>query len=731
MRSILPVPLVALLASTLAVAPPVGAQQLSIERIFASDDFRPATFSAQWTNDGASLVLVETNEQTEAADVWVQGIRTNQRTRLVDGATLLLADSTRPVQIEETVWSPDGTKLLLFSNSQRVWRQNTKGLYSVYDTVTRRLTPVSTEPGWQQFAKFSPDGSRIGFVRDGDLFVVELASGRETRLTSDGGETVVNGVTDWVYEEELDLRDAWRWSPDGRRIAFWRFDQSPIPFYRLENNLATPYPEVFTYRYPKAGEPNSKVRLGVIDAGGGAPTWLPVGDDPDVYLPRMDWLGADTLAVQRMNRHQNRVELLLAPADGRQPRTVLTESDSAWVDIDDDLTWLDDGRFVWSSERDGFNHLYLFDRAGKFVRQLTRGDWDVTSLEGVDRRGGWVYFTSTESRPAERQLYRVKLDGSGKRRISTEPGTHGVSFNPDFSVYVDAWSRAGQPPVYTLRAANGAAIQVPEDNAALAARLREAGVQPLEFMQLPAADGTPLNAWIIKPPNFDRTKKYPLLLYVYGGPGSQTVTDAWGGSRYLWHQLLAQRGYLVASVDNRGTGGRGRDFKKQTYLRLGELESADQISAAKDLAKLPYVDAGRIGIWGWSYGGYMTALTMAVPGGEIFQAGISVAPVTDWRLYDNIYTERFMRTPAENPEGYRASAPIHHAEGIDGDVLLVHGTGDDNVHAQNTVQMVNALEAANKQFGLMIYPNRTHSISGGNTQLHLFTLMTRWITEKL
>ncbi|CAN5281647.1 S9 family peptidase [soil metagenome] len=731
MRSILPVPLVALLASTLAVAPPVGAQQLSIERIFASDDFRPATFSAQWTNDGASLVLVETNEQTEAADVWVQGIRTNQRTRLVDGATLLLADSTRPVQIEETVWSPDGTKLLLFSNSQRVWRQNTKGLYSVYDTVTRRLTPVSTEPGWQQFAKFSPDGSRIGFVRDGDLFVVELASGRETRLTSDGGETVVNGVTDWVYEEELDLRDAWRWSPDGRRIAFWRFDQSPIPFYRLENNLATPYPEVFTYRYPKAGEPNSKVRLGVIDAGGGAPTWLPVGDDPDVYLPRMDWLGADTLAVQRMNRHQNRVELLLAPADGRQPRTVLTESDSAWVDIDDDLTWLDDGRFVWSSERDGFNHLYLFDRAGKFVRQLTRGDWDVTSLEGVDRRGGWVYFTSTESGPAERQLYRVNLDGSGKRRISTEPGTHGISFNPDFSVYVDAWSRAGQPPVYTLRAANGAAIQVPEDNAALAARLREAGVQPLEFMQLPAADGTPLNAWIIKPPNFDRTKKYPLLLYVYGGPGSQTVTDAWGGSRYLWHQLLAQRGYLVASVDNRGTGGRGRDFKKQTYLRLGELESADQISAAKDLAKLPYVDAGRIGIWGWSYGGYMTALTMAVPGGEIFQAGISVAPVTDWRLYDNIYTERFMRTPAENPEGYRASAPIHHAEGIDGDVLLVHGTGDDNVHAQNTVQMVNALEAANKQFGLMIYPNRTHSISGGNTQLHLFTLMTRWITEKL
>jgi dipeptidyl-peptidase-4 len=731
MRSILPVRLVALLASTLAVAPPVGAQQLSVERIFGSADFRPATFSAQWTNDGASLVLVETNEQTEATDVWVQGIRTNQRTRLVDGATLLLADSTRPVQIEETVWSPDGTKLLLFSNSQRVWRQNTKGLYSVYDTVTRRLTPLSTEPGWQQFAKFSPDGSRIGFVRDGDLFVVELASGRETRLTRDGGETVVNGITDWVYEEELDLRDAWRWSPDGRRIAFWRFDQSPIPFYRLENNLATPYPEVFPYRYPKAGEPNSKVRLGVIDAGGGAPTWLPVGDDPDVYLPRMDWLGADTLAVQRMNRHQNRVELLLAPADGRQPRTVLTESDSAWVDIDDDLTWLDDGRFVWSSERDGFNHLYLFDRTGKLVRQLTRGDWDVTSLEGVDRRGGWVYFTSTESGPAERQLYRVKLDGSGKRRISTEPGTHGVSFNPDFSVYVDAWSRAGQPPVYTLRTADGAAIRVPEDNAALTARLGEAGVQPLEFMQLPAADGTPLNAWIIKPPNFDRTKKYPLLLYVYGGPGSQTVTDAWGGSRYLWHQLLAQRGYLVASVDNRGTGGRGRDFKKQTYLRLGELESADQISAAKDLAKLPYVDAGRIGIWGWSYGGYMTALTMALAGGEIFRAGISVAPVTDWRLYDNIYTERFMRTPAENPEGYRASAPIHHAEGVDGELLLVHGTGDDNVHFQNTAQMTNALEAANKQFGLMIYPNRTHSISGGNTQLHLFTLMTRWITEKL
>lgn len=741
----------AALALALVAPASVAAQQrtvqpgLSLQRIFSSSDFRLKGLPAlQWTEDGQRFTYVADG------DLVAEEASTGRRTVLVHGARLLLPDSlrTRPlgvpgqagakdeperIEIEEYQWSPDRRKLLIYTNSQPVWRQNTKGIYYVYDVESGKLTPISRLAGWQMFAKFSPDASKVGFVRDNNLFVTDLATGRETQLTRDGSEQIINGTSDWVYEEELDLRDAWRWSPDGHRIAFWRFDQSPVPTFYMIRETDSVYTRPIPLRYPKAGEPNSRVSMHVVDLAGGQARRLDTGPlSTDVYLARMEWSPAGEVVIQRLNRHQNRLDVLLAnPATG-QSRTLFTEADSAWVDVDDDLTFVNSGKqFLWTSERDGFNHIYLYNRDGTVARQITRGPWDVTALLGVDTRGEHVYFAATEQGAAQRHIYRVRLDGTGFERLSREAGTHTANVSPSGSFYIDGHSRAGVPPVFSLRAADGRQVRVLEDNSRVAANLRALNLPAPEFFKTRAADGkTELNGWMIKPPNFDPSKKYPVLMYVYGGPGSQTVTDAWGGNRYLWHQHLASRGYIVASVDNRGTGGRGGGFKKATYLKLGQLETSDQVAGARYLGSLPYVDANRIGIWGWSYGGYMTLMGLTESASP-FRAGISVAPVTDWRLYDNIYTERFMRAPRENTSGYDAGSPRRRAANLQGDLLLIHGTGDDNVHFQNATQMVDALQAAGKQFDFMLYPNRNHSISGGNTSLHLFTLMTNWLTEHL
>ncbi|HEX7118984.1 MAG TPA: S9 family peptidase [Longimicrobiales bacterium] len=708
------------------------AQRITVERIFGSGDFRlEGLVPRQWLRDGARYAIIERNARTGATDLWIEDARSGERTLLIDGATLVPPGAREPIAIEAFDFSADESKVLIYTNSQRVWRQNTKGTYYVFDVETRRLTPVSTRPGWQMFAKFSPDGTKVGFVRDNDLFVTDLATGEEMRLTTDGSETIINGTFDWVYEEELGLRDGWRWSPDGERIAFWRLDQSPVRTFYMIDDLDQ-YSEPIPLRYPKAGEANSIARIGVVSVEDGAVVWMDTGDDTSDYLARMEWAASsDELVIQRLNRHQNRIEVMLADAETGESRVVMSDTDEKWIDVDDDLTWVDGGeRFIWSSERDGFNHLYLFGREGQLVRQLTEGEWDVTDFYGVDEEEGWVYFAAARPNPMERHLFRVPLDGGRIERVSEEPGTHRIDLSPDFSLYIDTYSRASVPPSARLHEVDGDAVRTLVDNARVAAELEEAGARAPEFFTFTTPDGVELNGWMIKPPAFDESRRYPVLMYVYGGPGSQTVTDAWGGSRYLWHQALAQRGFIVVSIDNRGTGARGSAFKKVTYLNLGEVESDDQIAGARYLASLPYVDPSRIGIWGWSYGGYMTALTMA-RGGDVFRAGISVAPVTDWHLYDTIYTERFMRTPQENPEGYRKSSPIAHVDGLSGRLLLIHGTGDDNVHFQNSVQLVNALQEAGKQFDFMLYPNKTHSISGGNTSLHLFTMMTEWLERNL
>ncbi|HUF70042.1 MAG TPA: S9 family peptidase [Longimicrobiales bacterium] len=706
------------------VTAPLGAQ-LTVEQIF-STEYAAGTPSVTYSPDGRHLTsLVRSNS---LIDVWIERVG-GAAERLVDGATLIPEGESGPVIIEEFTWSRDGSRALIFANSQRVWRRNTKGTYYVWDRASGRTVPVSRAGGLQSFATFSPDAQRVAWVRDSDIWVSDPFAGRELRLTQDGGGDIINGTTDWVHEEELDLSHAFRWSPDGQRIAFWRFDQSPIEPFLMLDELQL-YPGLVPVRYPKAGTPNSIVDIRIIDIASGRITTVETGSDPDVYLARMEWAGNDELIIQRLNRGQNRIDVLLAEAVSGRSRAIFAETDNAWVDVDDDLTWIRDGRqFLWTSERDGFNHIYLFNRDGSTVRQLTSGEWDVRDLVGVSEGAGRVWFTSSERGPLEKQLYTVDLNGRGMRRVSTGEGWHDVVLAADGRSYIDTHSRTGSPPVTTLHSADGRPIRVIADNAVLAARLQQHQLGTHVFFQFATTDSVTLNGWMIRPPDFDATRRYPVLMYVYGGPGSQTVTDAWGGSRWLWHQLLAQQGMVIVSIDNRGTGGRGAAFRKIVHRNLGHSETQDQIEGARWLATQPWVDASRIGIWGWSYGGFMTALSMM--SSDVFRAGIAVAPVTDWRLYDTIYTERFMARPAENPEGYDKSSAILKAAELSGRLFLIHGTGDDNVHFQNTLRLTNALQDARKQFDLMVYANRTHSLTGGETPRHHFEAMTEWVLRYL
>src|SRR5947208_1971642 len=706
-----------------------AAPPLAVHTIWGSREFASDLVDLSWMKDGTAYTTID-EDTSGNTDLYRVDAVTGAKRLLVRGADLVPGGGRHPVAIEEYRFSGDESKVLVFTNSVRVWRQNTKGTSFVWDLAAHRLIPVSAKPGYQQFAKFSPDGRRVAFVRDNNIYVTDLPTGAETPLTTAGDENGINGTSDWVYEEELDLRDAFRWSPDGRRIAFWRLDQSAIrPFYLIDHDSL--YPALVPVRYPKAGAANSTVKIGVTELATGRTSWVDLGPDKDVYVAAMDFADSPTeVWLTRLNRHQNRLDLLLADATTGAARVIMSDSDSAWVDANQPR-WIAGGRqFLFVSEREGYDQVYLFNRDGSLVRRVTPGWWDVFELLGVDEQSKVLYFTGAIDGPLGRPLLRVGLDGKGLARISAEPGTHGVAFDPTFRLYVDTYSRAGVPPVETLRRADGTLVRPLAGNLALVRKVDALRLRGPEFLKVPTPDGVELNAWIIKPRDFDPTKRYPLLMFVYGGPGSQTVTDAWGGPQYLWHQMLAQEGYLVASVDNRGTGGRGARFMKMTYLHLGRYESADQIAAARWFAQQPFVSADRIGIWGWSYGGYMTSRPVFL-GGSVFKAALAVAPVTDWRFYDTIYTERYMRTPQENPTGYDESASLTHADSLTGSLLLVHGTGDDNVHFQNSERLVERLEAANKQFDMRIYPNKTHSIAGGNTRENLYGLFTSWLKAHL
>jgi dipeptidyl-peptidase-4 len=730
--------LVRLVSVALAAAlAPLGAQttgdpsRITVERIFASPDFRGGAIpQPAWLSSGSSYIVPRPAKDGGTELVKVD-IATGTET-VVARADQLAAEGKR-LDVEDITLSGDEGMAILFHNSVQVWRSNTRGLFTVYDFRTGKLTPVSRKRGLQMFAKVSPDGQKVAFVRDNNLYVTDLASGREEQLTTDGSENIINGTTDWVYEEELGLRDAFRWSPDSKQIAFWRFDQSAVPAMPITDELGL-YPKVSTLRYPKAGEPNSRVQVGVIHLGTARPTWLDVGPDTGQYFARMEWVGSDSVVVQRVPRRQNRVDVMLLSAANGRGRIVMSDRDSAYVDVGSgDLRWIGPGQrqFLFLSDRSGWRQLYLYGRDGKVVRQLTTDGMDVLGVTGVDEANGVVYVTAAAPTPMERNTYRVKLTGAAMERVTQQPGTHFFNISPDAKYAVDIYSTISSPAVATLYSLPSMrVIRVLQDNAALKGRLSQVAMRAPEFIKVPMPDGLVLDGYRIVPANFDSTKKYPVLMYVYGGPASPQVTDAWGGTRYLWHQSLAQQGYVVVCVDNRGSAWRGRDFRKTTQLNLGVKESQDQIDAAKWIGRQSWADAGRIGIWGWSYGGFMSSLS-AGRGGDVFKAALVVAPVTDWSLYDTIYTERYMWTPQENAAGYRAGAPQTYVNGVKARMLLVHGTGDDNVHPQNTYQYANKLEAAGKPFYMLLYPNRTHSISGGNTSVHLYNSFTRFLLENL
>jgi dipeptidyl-peptidase-4 len=645
---------------------------------------------------------------------------------------LRLNQTDPPFRFTTYQWSPDEKQILFISappEREYLSRLTPAGNIFLYDLSSksfRRLTNVA-DP--QYNVKFSPDGKFVGFVRNNNIYALDIASGAEHQLTEDGAEHIINGKFDWVYEEEFEISDGWQWSPDSKHIAFWRLDENRVPEYTL-TEWDSLHLQLIPMRYPKAGEPNSIVKIGVVDFQSSLTQWMDIGTNDDIYIPRIQWtLDPTVLSIQRMNRGQNILELLYADISTGATRTVLKETDDKWIDVTNDLTFLKNGSFIWPSERDGYRHLYLYKNDGTLLNQITKGKWEVESFYGVDEKTDDVYYSSTEVSPLERQIYKIQLDGKNKHRLTTILGTHTANFSPSCQYFLDTYSNISTPPKIALLNSDGNILSVIEENSISA--LDDIQLGKTTFLSFTTADGVQLNASIMKPADFDSTKKYPVLVYTYGGPGSQVVLNMWERtSDVLWYTYLGQHGYLIFMVDNRGTGARGKEFKTAVYRNLGKWEVNDQVEGAKYLSSLQYVDKDRIGIWGWSYGAYLTSMVI-LNGADYFKAAIAVAPVTSWRYYDNIYTERYMGTPQNNPAGYVESSPITHASKLKGKFLLIHGTSDDNVHFQNTANFVSALEKANKQFSTMFYPDKNHGIYGGVTRLNLYTLMTNFILTNL
>jgi len=733
--------------------PPATSSRLTVERIFGSREFAArGAGQLRWLDDSTYVALQANPQQNDAAELVRFNARTGAREVLVPSTSLTPNGASAPLDVEDYFWSPDHKRLLIFTASERVWRENTRGDYWVLDLASHQLRKLGGDAPQStlMFAKFAPDGGRVAYVRQNDLYVEDVVGGAITRLTRDGSRTIINGTFDWVYEEELSLRDGFRWSPDGKSIAYWQLDASGVKDYDLINDTDSLYSFVNPVQYPKAGTTNSAGRIGVVAATGGATTWLAIDGDPrNEYLARMDWAGLNNsseLLIQRMNRPQNEIDLLLADARTGTVKTILVERDSAWVDVVNDVRWLDKDRvFTWMSERNGWRRMYSVSRDGATIKALSADSMDVThpafafgaqAVLGTDATGEYVYHYASPQNPTQLYLYRTSLKRPGATTRVTpadQPGTHSYSISPNGRYAVHTWSAFGTPPtVELITLPDHRRVRVLQDNAELRARVAGLELGPREFFRVDIGDGVKLDGWMIKPPGFDQTKKYPVLFEVYGEPAAQTVTDSWGGGGFMWHLMLSQMGYVVISVDNRGTPApRGRAWRKAIYKRMGVLNGADQAAAAQAIAKWPFVDSRRLGVWGWSGGG-STTLNVMFRTPDVYRMGMAVAPVADLHYYDTIYQERYVGLPQENPEVYRVGSPVTFAGQLKGDLLVVHGSGDDNVHYQNTEALVNALVKANKPFQLMVYPNRTHCIcEGEGTSMHLYSLLTRYLTEHL
>jgi dipeptidyl-peptidase 4 len=705
----------------------VAQQKITIEEIYRG------AFRAKGMDELQSMK--NTNQYT------VLNSDRNTRTQqidLYDYATLkqvatLIATKDFPVLsegIDSYAFSSDEKQILIANATNQIFRRSYTADYFLYNIATKQLSRILEQV---QEPTFSPDGTKIAYAKENNLFLYDIASKKITQITTDGKKNaIINGITDWVYEEEFAFVKAFDWSSDSKKIGFIRFDESQVPEFTMNIYKKDLYPSNETFKYPKAGEKNAEVSLHIYDVTTNIQKDINLGNYNDFYIARIQWTkDANLISAQVLNRHQDNLDLLFIDATTGTSKIVLNEKDKAYVDVTDNLTFLKDNSFIWTSEKDGFNHIYLHDKTGKLKNQITKGNWEVTAYYGFDEKNKTIYYQSVENGSTLRDVYKISLDGKNKVKLSQQVGTNSATFSPNFDYFINTYSSATTPNLYTLDSSkDGKTIQTIVDNKALSEKLKVYNLPTKEFFELTTEKGNKLNAWMIKPKDFDANKKYPVFMYQYSGPGSQEVANKWLSTNDYWFMMLTQQGYIVACVDGRGTGFKGADFKKCTQKELGKLEVEDQIDAAKVIGNYSYVDNSRIGIFGWSYGGFMSSNCL-FKGADVFKMAIAVAPVTNWRFYDSIYTERFMQTPQENASGYDDNSPINHVSKLKGNFLLIHGSADDNVHVQNSMQMIEALIQANKQFDWAIYPDKNHGIYGGYTRIQLYTKMTNFIKEKL
>ncbi|MGB5357749.1 MAG: S9 family peptidase [Eudoraea sp.] len=699
-------------------------KKVTLEEIWSSNFSPERLESIRSMNNGNQYTLLKSNPNNLFSAIEKYDYTSLQRIE-----TIVSTEDNSDIPYFTTyLFGEEESAIILGTQVEKVYRRSTKGIYYTYDLANKQLKQISDQK--IQEPSFSPDGTKIAYVYQNNLYVFDRITSNRIQLTFDGLENnIINGIADWVYEEEFYLVRAFEWNSDGTKLAFLKFDESEVPVFSMDRYGEDLYPSQTVFKYPKAGETNAKVSLQIYDLV--TENMDLVSLDSPYYIPRLEWRNnPDDLSIHSINRHQNHLKLWSYNVLTKKLSLLHEETDKAYLKIKDDLTFLPDDRFIWSSEKDGYNHLYLYSKEGELLNQITSGAWEVTKYYGYNPETSVLFFQSTENGSINRDVYSITLKGKKKKRLSSKSGTNSADFSSNFSFFINTYSSANTPPIATLNSAdNGEEINVILDNALLRTKLLSYEISPKEFSTL-SVNGNDLNMWMIKPKNFDPKKKYPLLMVQYSGPGSQRVANKWNNDNDYWFQMLASNDYIVACIDGRGTGFKGRDFKKVTYKELGKYEVEDQIKAAEELSKLAYIDEQRTGIWGWSYGGFMSTNCL-LKGNETFEMAIAVAPVTSWRFYDTVYTERFMQTPQENPSGYDENSPLNYPELLKGKYLLVHGSGDDNVHVQNSMRMVEALVQANKAFDWAIYPDKDHGIYGGNTKLHLYTKMTNFIMTNL
>jgi len=716
---------------TVSVIFDIEAQKtITVEDIWSNYAFRPATVSGfNAMKDG--LHYTDLEDEGSYKNIVKYELKSGKRISvLVKGSDVKVND--KAIDLSSYSFSPDESKLLFSTETETIYRRSALEKNYVYDIKTMSTTELS-EKGKQMFATFSPVGNKLAFVRDNNLFVKDLNNNLEIQVTSDGKKNEIkNGWADWVYEEEFGKANYFEWNATGTKLAFVRFDETKVKEYTFDAYNNHLYPDKITFKYPKAGEDNSVVTVHIYDLQTNKTTLVDIGKETDIYVPRIKWTSdANLLSLQRLNRLQNKLELLYADAINGSTKVILSEDSKTYIDITDNLLFLPDNKgFIWSSEMDNYNHLYHFDNTGKLVNQITKGPWDVIDFNGYDIKSKTLFYTSTERGQINRDVYSITIDGLSKKRLSNADGTTTADFSKGLRYYISNYSNANTPPVYELHSSDGKLIKVLEDNIALKDKMKDYTLSKKEFFVIKNTDGVELNAWMMKPKNFDETKKYPVYMFAYNGPGSNECNNAWENFDFWWHSLLNQEGYMVVCVDGRGTYGRGREFKHSTYLQLGKLETSDQIDAARYLGTLPFVDKNRIGFQGWSFGGYMASL-LITKGSDYFKSAIAIAPVTNWKFYDNIYTERFLRKPQDNKNGYEDNSPVNFVKQMKGNFLLIHGSGDDNVHFQNSMELANALIKHNKSFDFMVYPNKNHGIYGGFTRAHLYNKIFKFVKDNL